>query len=326
MARNQRLRQPIWISSWSDQNSRLVPNFGRATAGEPLLTAPWAYNFFVFILIPLVILRLVGFYYLDHPARWDIARRYEYAYPGQLLSLNPLRRLSIRWTTPWPQYKQGKLGWYRQGLREVAENRRLIEALTTRQERGVVLAAAIANQGNSYQRLLGWEGVERFQVWMGSHLYWPFPEGSWAATKWIACFQQYSVGIGQITPAEVVQLGYHIDKIDLFDDAVSVRLMQAKLELIRQLAERLGVTRNDAFILMLVGNNNDSGPEIVHDYINLHGKMDRFLTANPGSRLQLLKMLTYIDYLHTHANWSLPADVDWAYLWRMARTADVAPS
>lgn len=322
MARNPRLRQQAWSSPWSEQSNWFVPRLARTAPAEPLLTEPWAYNFFVFVLIPLVILRLVGFYYLDHPTRWDIARRYEYAYPGQLLSINPLRRLSIRLTTPWPQYKQGKLGWYRQGLREVAENRRLIEALTTRQERGVVLAAAIANQGNSYQRLLGWEGLERFQVWVGTSIHWPFPEGSWVGAKWGAYFQQYSVGVGQITPAEVAQLGYHIEKIDLFDDAASIRLMQAKLELIRQLAERLNVTPDDAFILMLVGNNNDSGPEIVHNYIKLHSQMDRFLTANPGSRLQLLKMLTYIDYLHTHANWSLPNDVDWAYLWRMARTAD----
>jgi hypothetical protein len=188
---------------------------------------------------------------------------------------------------------------------------------------GIVLAAAIANQGNSYQRPLGWEGLERLQVWVGEYGICPLPGWTWAQNRWQAYFQQHSVGVAQITPAEMKRLGYTPDEIDPFSDGDSIRLMQAKLALIRQAALQARVAPNDAFILMLIGNNNDTGPEIVDAYLQANSQMDRFLASHPGSRLQLLKMLTYIDYLNIHANWTKPPDIDWAYLWRMARTMDV---
>lgn len=323
MARDVRSRHTAGGFFWPEQPRWLGQRLDRAATLDPVQTSTWAYNFILFVLVPLVLLRVAEFSAHNDSTDWNIARRYEFAYPGQLLSLNPIQRLSIRWVTPWPQYKRGKLGWYRQGLREVAQNRRLIESLSQKQEIGIVLAAAIANQGNSYQRPLGWEGLERLQVWVGQHSVCPLPGWAWAQVRWQAYFQQHSVGVAQITPAEVARMGYTLDEIDRFNDADSIRLMQAKLALIRQAALQAHVAPNDAFILMLIGNNNDTGPEIVDDYLRDYSQMERFLASRPADRLQLLKMMTYIDYLHSHANWTKPPDIDWAYLWRMARTVDM---
>jgi hypothetical protein len=304
-------------------SNRLVEWFGREVNADYVTATPWIASFVIFVIAPLMALRIAGIYYFGVESHWGGLHPYEYAYqytlrPGGF-------DLSLGWelprelTPPWPQYDRGVPGWYRQGIAEVAEHRKFIESLNRGVDTGIILAAAIANQGNSPQRPLGWEGLERIQVWFGDHVQWPFPEWETARGYWNAWFQQYSVGIGQITPFEVERLGYKLSEIDLFDDRTSIELMHAKMALTYEKAIRLGLNRSDALILMMVSNNNMF--DTVENFRQLDSNIHRFLAQSPYAQRQLTRMMTYINYLHTRAGWPLPAGVDWDYLCRLARTS-----
>lgn len=225
---------------------------------------------------------------------------------------------------PWPQYEQARLGWYRQGLREVAANRALIETLAAEHGLSTVLAAAVANQGNSYQRPFGWGGGERLQVWLGdtvslNRVNWPG-----AGYRWNAWFVEPSVGVGQITPQEVVTLGYQPEATDLFRDPVSIGLLLEKLYTIQHQAAQLQIEPTDTFILVLIGNNSQL--DLIAAYNNVGREMSLFLDRNEAARLQLAKMVTYIHYLHSEDGWPLPDGIDWTNVLRLAQIQLEEPS
>lgn len=293
------------------------PMIWRENTVDYLSTRPWFLNFLIFVFGPLVFVRLLGFYYMNSEPHWRIAYAYNYSVHSRMLDLGALAPITLPWSLPWPDYNQGRLGWYRQGLREVSEHRTLIETLTEGNDLGIVLAAAIANQGNSYQRPFGWSGLERVQVWLGRNVEWPWPEWHWLSEKWLMSFEEHSVGIGQITPSEVYTLGYQPEQLDLLRDEVSLELMLEKLESIRLQTTQLGLASNDAFILMLIGNNSGFNTMVAYD--NAGRDIQTFLARNPRSRLQLAKMATYIHYLHTYRQWPLPPGIDWDAIWRLVK-------
>jgi hypothetical protein len=219
---------------------------------------------------------------------------------------------------PWPQYEIGVPGWYRQGLIEVRQREQLIKALMPNDDTAIILAAAIFNQANSPQRPFGWEGLERLQVWLGQHIEWPLSRWPWAHNYWNAWFEQYSVGVGQITPAEVRRLGFNPLQTDLFDEATSIRLMSRKLSQTYSQALALGLDRTDALLLMIVSNNNDF--DTITSFHNFDEDVLRFLRRSPYGQSQLSRMMTYIHYLNVNEHWPLPHDVDWKYLCQLANT------
>ncbi len=306
--------------TWPNGRLQLSRRGDNAGTLEQLTTSPWLISMVVMLLGPLVLLRLIGLYYTAFDYPWRDVHPYEYAYQSRVFDLVAVRRFEqFAWQLPlpWPQYERGQLGWYRQGLREVARHRPLIEALTDGQDLAIVLAAAVANQGNSYQRPLGWDGLERIQVWMGEYLTWPWPEWAWARQQWEASFKQYSVGVAQITPLDTEILGYAAARVNLLEEQVSIQMMLEKLSAVRYQANLLGIERNDGFILTLIANN--SGLELLTAYNSYGRDMTQFLAQVEGAREQLSKMVTYIHYLHTQEHWPLPADINWEYVMELAR-------
>lgn len=286
-----------------------------------LAASPQILTIVIVVLGPVFALRLIGLYYTDFEPRWSgpypTEYAYTYRYEVRLPDLQSFQNSWLKWSPPWPQYEKGIPGWYRQGLLEVRENRSFIEALTNEEQTSIILAAAIFNQGNSVQRLFGWEGLERLQVWLGQNLEWPLSRWTWAHNHWVAWFEQYSVGIGQITPAEVKRLGFKLSKTDLFDEHTSIRAMHAKLNHTYKRAIALGLNRTDALVLMMVSNNNEF--DTIENFQKFDQNIQRFLVRSPYAQRQLTRMMTYIHHLNVHEYWPLPANVDWDYLCRLAK-------
>ncbi|RIK38601.1 MAG: hypothetical protein DCC55_20565, partial [Chloroflexi bacterium] len=301
---------------WPDGEQQLVRRRGPETAQADLVASPWFLTFVIFVLAPVMALRLVGLYYTEFEPHTGSLHPYEAAYRRYMLDFNTLRGFALSVPMPWPQYARGQLGWYRQGLREVAKHRALIEQLAPDQELGTLVAAAVANQGNSYQRPFGWAGLEKLQTWLGRHFDWPWPQWERGYKRWEAWFEQSSVGIGQITPQEVEWLGYPPDRINLLVDPISIALMLEKLAVVRHQAEQLGLGRSDAMILMLIAGNTDG--DLIQLYSTYGRNMEEFLAHNEWARRQLAKMMTYIAYLHTAEQWPLPQGIDWYYILSMA--------
>jgi len=218
---------------------------------------------------------------------------------------------------PWPNSFQGRLGWYRQGLHEVAQNRLLIQSLETKGVPTILLAASIANQGNAPTRPFGADLPERLQQWLGDHCDWPLPQWQWAKTEWDADFKQYSVGIAQIRPDEVEQFGYDLAKIDLFDPTTSIKLMNIKMARTIDAAAPFGLNKTDWFILVALGNNE--GPSVIANYMTSGHDMQSFLANDFRLRRQLARMMTYSDYLHSYENWPWPEGVNRDHIWWLIR-------
>jgi hypothetical protein len=266
-----------------------------------------------------VALRLITLYYAAPPPHWRIVYPYEYSFSRSVFDLDLTGPFSFYFSWPWPQYDKGIPGWYRQGLVEVRENHEIIKRLTKGSDLGIVLAAAIANQGNSLYRPFGWAGLERLQVWIGQNLDWLVPEGTWFRVQWNDWFIDYSIGVGQLTPAEVKRLGYAPGRLNLFNDSANISLMHAKLDETYQKAIRLGLSRSDALLLTLVSNNDEF--DTITQFQEYGYDIQKFLAGSPYARRQLARMMTYVHYLHLHAGWPLPAEVDWHYLRQMANTS-----
>jgi phage-related protein len=263
-------------------------------------------------------LRLVGLYYTEFSPSMTSGQPYELVYRSRLPDLgwvnDPTKDLAL----PWPRYDIGVPGWYRQGLVEVRANRQLIETLMAGQDTAIILGAAIFNQGNSPQRPFGWEGLEHIQVWIGQHLNWPLARWPWAYNYWNAWFEQYSVGIGQITPAEAKRLGFIPSQTDLFDPSTNIHVMQKKLTDTYTRALALGLSRSDALVLMMVSNNNEF--DTIDNFRQFHQDIKQFLRYSPYAQRQLSRMMTYVHHLNVQEGWPLPADVEWDYLCQLART------
>ncbi|MDQ3249386.1 MAG: hypothetical protein M3Q45_09280 [Chloroflexota bacterium] len=272
---------------------------------------------------PLSVVGTGGLYPFNFLTRLGITNPHVQIYGNVLGATDTRKTLTLDWLAPWPNYTKNKLSWYRQGLHEVKVNRAVIESLVTYDVPDILVAAAIANQGNSYQRPFGWRSFEHWQRQLGNHYDWPWPQWDWGQRKWNAYFEQYSIGIAQIMPGEIEQLGYDAAKIDLFDSATSIDLMRAKLVATGRAAKSLDVNKTDSFILVAIGNN--AGLCAIDTYQKYGGDMQTFLANDALSRRQLAKMISYVDYLHVQEGWPLPEGVNFDHIWWLIRRAKAGP-
>ncbi len=220
------------------------------------------------------------------------------------------------WWVPWPNNFVGRLGWYRQGLHEVEDQRRYIRSLATEEVPTILIAAAIANQGNSPQRPFGWSGLERLQKWLGSRFEWRLAVWQWAQSRWNNYFEKPSIGVAQIQPDEAVRLVYAGDRLNLFDDKVSVALMQAKLVRAADLLATMDLNPTDRFALIALSNNDNSdGARIYAQFEAVDRDLLRLLQQEEPLRRQLARMMTYVEYLHDHDDWMLPDAINVERLW-----------
>ncbi|MEZ4735343.1 MAG: hypothetical protein R3E79_50265 [Caldilineaceae bacterium] len=230
------------------------------------------------------------------------------------------------WWLPWPNNLVGRLGWYRQGLREVNNYRAYIQSLATEEVPAILIAAAIANQGNSPQRPFGWDGVERVQAWLGRRFEWQLEAWSWAKVRWNDFFEAPSIGIGQIQPNEARRLVYAGDRMNLFNDQASIGLMQAKLQNAYELFTTLDLNHTERFALLALSNNdNHDGLGVLKTFQQFNFDLTLLLSHDPASRIQLARMMTYVDYLHSQECWELPNGVNTDYLWWLIHNARPMP-
>ncbi|RMH37085.1 MAG: RHS repeat-associated core domain-containing protein [Gammaproteobacteria bacterium] len=202
---------------------------------------------------------------------------------------------------------------YRQGAVEVRQNRATIEALATDHVPAILLAAAIANQGNSWQRPIGLDWGERIQIAIGEHHQFKDP-------RLAGLFNHPSVGVGQIMPGEARELGYEGDTWGLLDDRTSIILMAAKLEETADAISEFSLGTTESFILLAIGNN--IGKTVTGDKrFRAYGDVTAFLKGDREARTQLLKMMNWIGYLHAREGWSLPKGVDTNHIWQLLRIA-----
>lgn len=233
---------------------------------------------------------------------------------------------TAEWWLPWPNNLVGRLGWYRQGLHEVNNYRAYIQSLATEEVPAILVAAAIANQGNSPQRPFGWDGVERVQAWLGRRFEWQLKAWSWARLRWNDFFERPSVGLGQIQPDEARRLTYAGDRMNLFNDQASIGLMQAKLQNASQLFTSLDLNQTELFALLALSNNDNSdGNGVFNTFQRFNFDLTLLLTHDPASRRQLARMMTYIDYLHSQDCWELPNGINTDYLWWLIHNARPMP-
>jgi hypothetical protein len=186
---------------------------------------------------------------------------------------------------------------YRQGAAEVRQNRATIQSLASDRVPGILLAASIANQGNTCQCPFGWDGGEIVQSFVD-----PDP----------------SVGIGQIRPGEAKGLGYEGWTVGLLDDTTSIGLMAAKLQKTADVVGKLGLDPTESFMLMAIGNN--IGKSAAKRYGSYKSMAD-FLKGDAEARTQLLKMMNWTEYLQAKEGWSPPEDVDTNRIWGMLQDA-----
>ena len=234
---------------------------------------------------------------------------------------------SALWWAPWPNNLVGRLGWYRQGLQEVEQHRTYIQALATQEAPAILVAAAIANQGNSPQRPFGWDGFERLQAWLGARFDWQWEQWDWARRQWNDFFEEPSVGLGQIQPEEARRLvAYAGDRINLFSDQASIGLMQAKLQNAHRMFAELDLNQTELFALLALSNNDSSdGAGILSLFQRFNADLSQLLSYDPASRIQLARMMTYLDYLHREECWELPNGVNTDYLWWLIHNARPMP-
>lgn len=247
------------------------------------------------------------------------------------------------WWIPWPNNFLGRLGWYRQGLREVQKHRDFIQTLAGDELPPILLAAAIANQGNSPQRPFGWEGLERIQAWLGYRFEWRLPPQpltidqlssaslatwffaarQWAYAHWVNYFEEPSVGVGQIQPDEARRLAYAGDRIDLFSDRASIGLMQAKMVNAYHLFTSLDLSQTELFALLAISNNDNSdGVGILQQFQKAQYHLPQLLRESFAARRQLARMMTYVEYLNRQDCWEVPKGVNIRYLWWLVHNTE----
>lgn len=323
MARSHKTQSRTWSFSWPDSGGQSIQQASFDGLYNYLLLLTGMLSLILFGNGPLPTPDTIEFYQSTFLTKLGNMYSSAYAYSTPLTALGAKAHFSLEWLEPWPNYTTGRLSWYRQGLHEVEKDRTLIEALDRNDVPGIILAAAIANQGNSYCRPFGTDVIEKGQRWLGEHFDWPLPQWQWAKTRWNADFKEYSIGIGQITPGEVDTFGYDHRKVDLFDPATSIKFMQIKLAKSGEAAAALNLNKTDWFILMAIGNNDGLG--VLNSYVKYGRDMQNFLANDARSRVQLAKMMSYIDYLHTVKGWELPEGVNRDHIWWLIRRAKVGP-
>jgi len=322
MARLNQTQSHTWPASWPEHDGQALQPTPLGGIYNYLLLLTCLLGLITFGAGPLTTPDTIELYQFRFLTK--LGNTYSYAYNASpLANMGSNVHFSMTWLAPWSNYTTGRLSWYRQGLREVKANRPFIEAPHTDEVPDILLAAAVANQGNSYQRPFGWEGFEQWQRWLGTHFDWPLPQWKWAQDHWNADFEEYSIGIAQITPGEAEHFGYDLNKVDLFDDATSINLMRAKLAATSQATASLDLNKTDWFILVAIGNND--GAVVLRNYEKYGHDMQNFLANDIRSRRQLAKMMSYVDYLHTAEGWSLPEGVNHDHIWWLIQRAKASP-
>lgn len=220
----------------------------------------------------------------------------------------------------WYQQAVGQFVFHQQqlGLRGIQISdwyRKEITELNSAQVPSVILAAAIANQGNSPTRPFNIDLLEKIQVLLGQTFDWPLSIGK---ATWDDIFKNPSVGITQIMPCE----SHGFPTSMLFDPKVSIKLMVAKLQETSKAALQLGISPNDWFALTLLGNNFgstavDGYSAYLHQYSFAPRDMKQFLDTFPASKQQLARMLAYVQYMSQYEGWALPQNIDMNYLWSL---------
>jgi len=259
---------------WSDQTGQTLQQAPIEGIYSYLLLLMCLIGLNIFGTGPLTTQDTIEFYQFRFLTKLGSMYPYASTY-NSLASMGSSVYLSWDQLQPWPNAFQGRLGWYRQGLHEVQGHRATIEALDSVDAPEILLAAAIANQGNSPQRLFGSDLFERGQRWLGEHIDWPLPQWQWAQAQWDRDFKQCSIGIGQIMPEEIRLFGFDETQTDLLDPGTNLKLMRAKLAATSQAAASLGLNKTDWFILVAIGNNE--GPGLVQYYQKAGRDMQRFL-------------------------------------------------
>ena len=190
---------------------------------------------------------------------------------------------------------------YRRGASDVRQNRATIEALASDQVSGILLAAAIANQSNTYQRPFGLGLLEWGQTFFDS---------------------DPSVGVGQMRIGEAEGLGYKGTVQGLLDDSTSIQYMSLKLQNTTSALSEFDLDPTESFMLLAIGNN--IGNTVAGRYKPIKdqkGDVQTLLQNDLESRTQLLKMMNWMGYLYANDGWAFPADVDTGRVWHMLQNA-----
>lgn len=322
MARLNDTQSRSWPMPWPDHDGQSMQQAPFEGIYSQLLLLTCLLGLIIFGTGPLTASDTIEFYQFRFLTKLGSMYPYASTY-NSLATMGSGMHLTWDQVQPWPNAFQGRLGWYRQGIHEVAQNRLIIQSMESHGVPNILLAAAIANQSNSPTRPLGFNFPEKCQQWLGEHLDWPFPQWQWAKTEWEADFKQYSVGIAQITPGEVDELGYDHTKVDLFDPATSIKLMNIKMAKTSQAAAPLELNKTDWFILVALGNNE--GPGVIESYEKSGRDMQSFLANDFRLRRQLARMMTYSDYLHTYENWPWPEGVNRDHIWWLILRTKTGP-
>lgn len=322
MARSDRTQSRMWPMPWPDYDGQALQQAPFEGIYRYLLLLTCLLSLNIFGASSLTMQDAIEFYQFRFLTKLGSMYPYAATY-NSLTKLNVGIHLSWDQLQPWPNAFQGRLGWYRQGLSEVEKHRTLIHALDTKDAPGILLAASIANQGNSPQRPFGIDLLEEGQQWLGQHMDWPLPQWQWAKQEWDSDFKACSIGIAQITPEEVKQFGFDSQKTNLLDPGTSIELMHTKLAATSQAAAALGLNKTDWFILVAIGNNE--GPQLIQYYQKAGHDMQRFLANDERLRRQLARMMTYADYLHNEKGWNFPEGVNRDHIWWLIRRVKASP-
>ncbi len=252
-------------------------------------------------------------------AHWYWQRMIPYQYMRSFRNVAISTHLN-QYDFAWYQRLVGQFFFHRQqlGLRgvQIADWYRTEITITCNDELPpIILAAAIANQGNSPTRPFDSNLIEQVQVWLGKTFDWPFALGR---ANWEDKFESPSIGIAQIMPIEARSY----DVWQLFDDKTSIDLMFAKLQRASHAAGNLRLSRNDWFALTLLGNNfGEAAVSSYQGYLQSISsaplRMKQYLRSGPENQKQLARMLAYVQFLADHEGWTLPKDIDMGYLWSL---------
>ena len=158
--------------------------------------------------------------------------------------------------------------------------------------------------------------MERLQKRLGSRFDWRLAVWQWAKSRWNNYFEKPSIGVGQIQPDEAIRLVYAGDRLNLFDDRVSIALMQAKLVRAAGLLATMDLNPTDRFALIALSNNDNSdGARIYAKFEAVDRDLLQLLMQEEPLRRQLARMMTYVEYLHEHDDWMLPDAINVERLW-----------
>jgi RHS repeat-associated protein len=194
---------------------------------------------------------------------------------------------------------------YQYGLHEVRKHTDFIRTTADEWElHPIILASAIADQGNTVQHPFGWYGAEKLLLEVKPNA---------------------SVGLAQIRPSEqsAYREKYGLEE-DLFDPEASIQYMAAKLQTEKETIaaweriEGTGLIDRDRFMLLLIAQNGSVFNSFVGEY---QQNWQALLIDNAGAWRVLNFQISYIEYLLTQG-WSLPPGIETEDLDYIKRTLE----